>query len=1000
MSTGCLGTETLFDFMEGRTDAGARARIEQHASRCEVCRKVLSSLARSGTPPIIRPASGADVDRLLAPGTQVGRYVIAHGVGSGGMGVVYAAHDPELDRVVAVKVLRGDNHRTTQERLRREAQAMAQLAHPNVVAVYDVGTFDDRTFIAMEYVPGQTLARWNTTPRSQRDILEAYCAAGRGLAAAHAMGIVHRDFKPENIFVGDDGRVRVGDFGLARATGAIDSLPGVALGPGAAGVAASLDGRAMPAALTVPGTLLGTPYYMAPELYGGVEADARSDQFSFCVALFTTLYGERPFDDETFASFATNAGTGRVRDPQISPRLPRRIRAAIHRGLAVDPAARFASLDELLVELTPTSRRRARWAVGLVAALVIGLGLVAWQGASSPAALPDQRCTGAQAAFATTWNAERRVAIEAGFAASRAPYAATALHQVTGAFDQYAVKWTQAHTEACRATRILGQQTEAELELRMTCLERRRQEAAALIETLASADGAVVAQAVTAAVGLPDVAACANLVVLRQIDTLPADATAIAKLRELIRRLGDARAKLATGSYARARELTRPIVPEAHSLGYLPFEAEAEFQYGFLEHTLGDPADAETSLMSAVWAAEAGRNDVIAARAWTTLVFVIGLDKGEYARALTLAPRATAAIARLGGNADIEASLERALGGIAFELRELDAAVAHLEKELRLEERVFGADHPSVAGTLDELGLVALAQGHPDRAVLLAQRALDLYQRSLGPDHPNIAHPLSQLGRAHAALGDDISAEEEERRALAIRERSLGPDHPALAENLSDLARVVRRQDRSAEALVLARRAVAIGEKALGLEHPDLADPLIELGLTLGRLGRYAEANAQLARAEAITAKALGPDHVRVMTAVIARGDLLMMQARWREAAAIYEHALPILEKSQGAGDALPGTWSSLCRAYVELQEPARAMAPLERLANKLGEQPPDVRIAIQFTLARALWDTGGDHARAHELATQAFTAAQTVAGARRDDIAQMKRWLANRRVP
>jgi len=233
------------------------------------------------------------------------------------------------------------------------------------------------------------------------------------------------------------------------------------------------------------------------------------------------------------------------------------------------------------------------------------------------------------------------------------------------AFDQYAVKWTQAHTEACRATRILGQQTEADLELRMTCLERRRQETAALVDTLATADPAVVARSVTAAVGLPDVAACADLEVLRQIVTLPANAATLARLGELIRRLDDARAKLAVGSYVQALELTRAIVPEAHALGYLPFEAEAEFQQGFLENLLGDPAHAETSLMTAVWSAEAGRNDMVAARAWISLVVVVGIQRAEYARALTLAPRATAAIARLGGNADLEASLEGALGAIA-----------------------------------------------------------------------------------------------------------------------------------------------------------------------------------------------------------------------------------------------------------------------------------------------------------------------------------------------
>ena len=208
MTEPCLGDDTIVDFMEQRADAAVRARVEEHASRCAACREVLSSLARSGPPVLAEPE--------LAPHTRVGRYEIVRQIGAGGMGVVYAAHDPELDRLVAVKLLRGDADPDLQQRLRREARAMAQLVHPNVVAVHDVGAFDGRTFIAMEYVPGETLLHWVAGRHTAREILAIYVAAGQGLAAAHAAGLVHRDFKPENVLIGRDGRPRVGDFGLAR----------------------------------------------------------------------------------------------------------------------------------------------------------------------------------------------------------------------------------------------------------------------------------------------------------------------------------------------------------------------------------------------------------------------------------------------------------------------------------------------------------------------------------------------------------------------------------------------------------------------------------------------------------------------------------------------------------------------------------------------------------------------------------------------------------------
>ncbi|HSS01717.1 MAG TPA: serine/threonine-protein kinase, partial [Kofleriaceae bacterium] len=462
---------------------------------------MLSSLARTKTLPG-GPSSVPALDDF-APRTQFGRYVFAGEIGFGGMGVVYAAHDPELDRLVAVKLLRGDSDPQLELRLRREAQAMAQLAHPNVVTVHDVGAFEGRMFIAMEYVEGETLARWLHRPRSQREILEVYCAAGRGLAAAHAAGIVHRDFKPENVLIGRDGRVRVGDFGLACPT--CTGRSPVGAGPDT--VHAPSESAEALARLTTPGTLLGTRHYMAPELYQGAVADARSDQFSFCVALFASLHRRRPFE--------VNAASALARNPQPIPlreieraRVPRRVRAALRRGLAIDPASRFPSLDELLEALAPSPHRLRRPLIAVAAAVAAMLVLVAWYSLADSA---DPRCTGAAAAFASTWNPARRASVEGVFAASTAPYAAAAFARVTGALDEYATRWTQAHTQACRATRILGEQTEATLDLRMACLERRRQEVAALVGTLSAADGAAIGRSVTATESLGDIASCADV---------------------------------------------------------------------------------------------------------------------------------------------------------------------------------------------------------------------------------------------------------------------------------------------------------------------------------------------------------------------------------------------------------------------------------------------------------------------------------------------------------
>jgi tetratricopeptide (TPR) repeat protein/predicted Ser/Thr protein kinase len=989
MADGCLEIETLIDFVDGRADPATHAIVSRHVSRCEDCRRALASLARTGSAESAdaevgspRPTGPARTSSpsMLAIGAQVGRYVIAREVGSGGMGAVYAAHDPELGRMVAVKVLRRWGDRYMQARLRREAQAMARLAHPNVVAVHDVGAFGDQIFIAMEYVEGETLSHWMAAPHPLAAILAVFRAAGAGLAAAHAAGIVHRDFKPENVLIGHNGRVCVGDFGLARAAGTTE--PSVPVRPVSDSRSTSTepvdpehdealatpDGAPAQVGLTVAGSVIGTPYYMAPELYDGAPADERSDQFAFCVALLTAAHGQRLLQGDAIQGAPRAA---RLRALVGTCRLPRWIRAPLLRGLATDPAARFGSVDELLVQLAPRDHL-PRWMFAAVgAAAVAGVSVAGWYAVHGSSEV-DQRCTGAAAAYASTWTAERRAAVQAAFTASQAGFAADAFRQVSTILDRYAAQWTAAHTQTCRATRILGEQTEATLDLRMTCLERRRQEAAALIGALATSDTAGLTRAVAAATGLTDVAVCADVAVLRQVIAPPHDAATRARLAKLTPRLADARAKLDTGAYAAGLALVRPVAAEARALGYRPFEAEADFLQGVLEVQAGDTSHAEATLEAAVLSAEAARHDEIAARARTALVSLIGQDKAEYPRALALAPFASAAIARMGGNPDIEFELEQVLGGIAYKQSKLDVAKAHFEKALAIEERVHGPDHPSAAHAAHDLGLVALSQGQTARAAQWHERALAIYERVYGPDHPLVAAELQTLGNVHVDDGQIELAVRDLRRALAISELALGPDHPQVGNTLADLARALRAEQHNDEALALGRRAVEIGARTHGLEHPLYAEQLFDLANTLGRLGRYAEAAEQLHRAEAIFIKVHGPNHDMVARVHAALGEQLLAQSRWREAAALYERTIPELERAQDVADWLVVARINLACALLELHDPAKALTALAPLSSHLEVQTPRIAGYVRFVMARAVWDGRGDRKRVRELVTAA----------------------------
>jgi hypothetical protein len=332
-------------------------------------------LAHAHTSP--DPRAGRAAVPSLRPGARVGRFTILEKLGEGGMGVVLAAYDPDLDRRVAIKLIRpaaatcGD----AQARLLREAQAMARLRHPNVVTVYEVGTFGEQVFIAMEFVEGGTLSdALDELAGSWRLIIARFAEAGRGLAAAHEAGLVHRDFKPENVLVGRDGRVHVTDFGIVGTAGELEELRDL---DGLEDNPAHVSGGSSPALeadLTPTGYLMGTPLYMAPEQHRGGRVDARSDQFAFCVGLYRALYGESPFEGKSVTEYASQVLSGNIRPPPTGTRVPGWVHDILLRGLSVDPDRRFPSMEALLSELAVDEDRdrRGGWRTRLVLGIAMG----------------------------------------------------------------------------------------------------------------------------------------------------------------------------------------------------------------------------------------------------------------------------------------------------------------------------------------------------------------------------------------------------------------------------------------------------------------------------------------------------------------------------------------------------------------------------------------------------------------------------------------------------
>ncbi|MDQ3298847.1 MAG: serine/threonine protein kinase, partial [Myxococcota bacterium] len=513
--------------------AGGLPDVEQslvriHLDDCDECRAAVRVGRRAIASPsmtltVLAESSGTKAahgreSAMFAPGTMVGPYVLERLLGAGGMGLVYAARDARLDRTVALKVIRqtpGTALDQLVERLRRESKALARLSHPNVTTVYELGSADGEIYIAMEYVAGSTLRAWLADEqRDPKAILATFVEAGRGLAAAHAASLIHRDFKPDNVMIDARGAVKVTDFGLA--TLAKDIRVG----------APTADVARFDTEITRTGALIGTPAYMAPEQFRGAQIDARADQFAFCVALYEALVGNRPFRGDSIAEVERSVLAG-LADMPRTRRIPARVRRAIVRGLAVDPETRFPTMDALLAALAP---RRRSVMVGVALATVGAWGVVATTLlASDDTARPPALCQTAGTEVQAVWNPEQRAVLATAFENTGAPGAAATSTAVAARLDDFAQAWSAMHVASCKATHVQGTQSLAALDLRTGCLERRRAQLAALVGVFERADASVVSHAREAVVALPPLTSCADVEGLARRTPLPTDSAAKAR---------------------------------------------------------------------------------------------------------------------------------------------------------------------------------------------------------------------------------------------------------------------------------------------------------------------------------------------------------------------------------------------------------------------------------------------------------------------------------------
>jgi tetratricopeptide (TPR) repeat protein len=817
------------------------------------------------------PAPPASPDQLPR-GAALDRYIVLERLGAGGMGVVYAAYDPQLDRRVAIKLVR---HGVTNEensaggsRLLREAQAIARVAHPNVVSAYDVGTFHDHVFIAMELIDGETLSSWlRGRVRSIAEILAVFVQAGRGLEAAHRAGLVHRDFKPDNVLVGGDGRVRVVDFGLVQ--GVDETTDTIREPPKHVDSFSTSSPNLLHTPLTQTGALVGTPAYMAPEQFLHAHTDARSDQFSFCVALYEALFGERPFGGKDVLSISGEVLAHRVKRPAVRRNVPAHVRALVSRGIAAAPEERFRDMAELLAELQhdPTVKRRRIMAVVAALSMVV----IAIAGVR----LQQQRragvCSSVGSLVSSAWSSERRATVRSAFLATGAPTAEDAFAATARALDAYAGEWAAARSDACEATRVRGSESELRLEQRNACLDDLRQQLGALTDLLAHADRALVLRAPTAAHQLDPVAQCSATALTREGPRPPVGADARQAVAALRKDVARVRALGETGRYADAETQVVPLVARAVALHYRPVEAEALLVQEKAQGENGESAASVATGQRALVAALAGRDDDRAVR--ILLAMATNEDAlGRIEAGLGWTSQAGALVERLGHPAQLEAHVEQVLGDLTQDQARWKEAEAHYRRALELMAPLpdTAADR---AASHNHLALVYEGEDRFADALSEAQKAYDLYSGEFGAAHPKTALVDNNVGYYLMRLQRPAEARPHIEHALETGEAALGVDHPMLALPLNNLCEMEIDAHRLDEAEVHCERALAIRRKAYGNEHREVSAALSILGSVAHARGDYHRALALQEEALRMREKILPPQHPWIVESLAILGE-------------------------------------------------------------------------------------------------------------------------------
>ncbi|MEM6996774.1 MAG: serine/threonine-protein kinase, partial [Myxococcota bacterium] len=903
------------------------------------------------------------------PGAKIGRFTILERIGSGGMGVVYAAHDPDLERRIAIKVLKGPGvSDSARSRVRREAQAIARIKHPNVIHVYETGNHEGELYLAMEHIQGETLGAWLARePRSLPEVLAAFRGAGQGLAAAHAVDVMHRDFKPDNVLVDRHDEVHVLDFGLARGASASGELP-----PSQPNLE-DRDETLLDSPLTATGTVMGTPAYMAPEQALGETTTPQVDQFSFCVALWEAVYGVRPFASHEGKNLLAALRSGCPPDPPPADRkVPRQLAQLLHRGLSHAPEDRYASMDELLADMPPdpsVGRRRRRLGASLA-----GLGAIAIAGtyyAAREQAAVDCHAEASQQ-ISGVWDDATRERLRARFSSRGRTFSDTAWTNTAALLDEEVEQWTVAQVATCEAMTRQQNSNPRVLEKR-ACLQRRLAQLQTTISILVDGEATLLDEAAPFLAGLDSVSDCEDPELARRVLHLPDDPDDAREV-QAVRIIGaEARAHAIASNVGKATTLFEQTVERAKAVAYPPLVAETMLGLG--RHLVAvDPTRAETILRETINVAAAAHHDGAAADAWLALILLVGRVQQRGDEAMAMLPGAQFAIQQAGNDAQRRATLLSYWGEVEAARANFDASDAKFAEALDTLQKA-GLDRGLLlAQVLTRWSGLALERHQHQRALDLGQRALEIEQSVRGRGHPSSLATLANLGGANLQLGHLEQARKRYNEMLEAWGSTQPDEDRYVAFGLDNLAIVDQREGKLDDALRRHLRALKIRERVLPPGHTEIGASHHNVGLTAMLSGDQETARRHYGLAVETHERSLGRSHPHTARAVAAVGTVDLAEGRHAEARAALTEALPVMQKAFGR-DATDVLEVELDLAQLEHLEgrPEAALKQFEGLEPRIRVHGDDGQLGrTQVGILRALHALERDPERQTTLAALA----------------------------